>query len=117
MIRIASQPAHESAPAWHAGFLALLPAITRQASIAFRRLKAEAHQDAVHEVIANALVAYARLVALGKASLAFATPLANYGIAQVRDGRKVGNRRRIGDVLSQCAQRMKGFVVKRLDPF
>jgi hypothetical protein len=45
MIRIALQSARESSPAWHTGFLALLPAITRQASIAFRRLKAEAHQD------------------------------------------------------------------------
>jgi hypothetical protein len=117
MIRIASQPAHEPAPAWHAGFLALLPAVTRHASIAFRHLKPEAHHDAVHEVIANALVAYARLVALGKANLAYATPLANYGIAQVRDGRKVASRHSVGDVLSQYAQRMKGFAVKRLDHF
>ena len=51
MIRIASQPAHESSSAWHAGFLALLPAIARRAAIAFRHLKAEAHHDAVAALV------------------------------------------------------------------
>lgn len=55
MICIPTQPA--SAPAWHAGFLAFLPAVVRQASRAFRHLKPEARHDAVEEV-----VAYARLV-------------------------------------------------------
>jgi hypothetical protein len=115
MIRIVHEPA--STADWHAGFLALLPAITRQAWIAFRQLKPEARQNATEEVIANAMVAYARLVALGKADVAYAIPLAKFGIAQVRDGRKVGSRHSIRDVLSEYAQRMKGFVVERLDRF
>jgi hypothetical protein len=116
MIRIVSQP-HDSAPVWHAGFLAMLPAIERQARIAFKRLKPEARQDAVVEVAANAFVAYARLVELGKANLAYVTPLSHYAIAQVRDGRKVGNRHSVRDVLSQYAQRQKGFTVERLDRY
>jgi hypothetical protein len=115
MIRIATQPTYS--PDWHTGFLALLPAIHRQAWMAFRHLKPEAREDATHEVVANALVAYARLAAIGKANLAYATPLANYAIAQVRDGRKVGARHSVRDVLSQYAQRIKGFSVDRLDRY
>ena len=55
----------------------------------------EAGVDAVQEVIANAAVANVRLVELEKTALAYPTVLARYGIAQVRDGRRVGARRRI----------------------
>jgi len=55
----ASQP-------WQIGFLALLPAIREHARIAFRHLRAEARDDAINEADANACVAYARLLQLGK---------------------------------------------------
>jgi len=115
MIRFADQPV--PAPAWHAGFLALLPAIVHQASRAFRRFRPEARQEAIEEVAANACAAYVRLFNLGKTDVAYATPLANYGIRQVRDGRRVGNRLNVRDVLSRYAQRRKGFVVDRLDRY
>jgi hypothetical protein len=38
-------------------------------------------------------------------------------VAQVRVGRRVGSRLRIGDVLSNYAQHQKGFQVERLDHF
>ena len=106
-----------SVPDWHQQFLEMLPVIRKYADNAFQHLDPEGREDAVHEVIANALVAFARLVQLGKADLAYPTVLARYGAAQLRQGRRVGNRRRVGEVLAEYAQRKKGFVVERLDRF
>lgn len=106
-----------SVPDWHQQFLNMLPVIRKYANNAFQHLDTEGREDAVHEVIANALVAFARLVQLGKADLAYPTVLARYGAAQLREGRRVGNRRRVGEVLSGYAQRKKGFLVERLDGF
>lgn len=102
-------------PAWHKRLLAMLPTVRRNARIAFRGLDADSRDDAVAEVIANVTVAFARLVALGKTHLAFPTVLAHFGISQFRDGRRVGNRFRISEVLSRHAQRRKRFFVERLD--
>jgi hypothetical protein len=106
-----------SVPDWHHQFLEMLPVIRKYADNAFQRLGTEGREDAVHEVIANALVAFVRLVQLGKADLAYPTVLARYGAAQVREGRRVGNRRRVSEVLAEYAQRKKGFVVESLDCF
>ena len=106
-----------AAPEWHRQFLAMLPVIRKYAKRAFQCLNAEAREDAVCEVTANAVVAFARLVELGKVDLAHPTVLARYGIVQTREGRRVGNRRRVGEVLSGYAQRKKGFFVERLDRF
>jgi hypothetical protein len=102
---------------WHAPFLEMLPAIRKYAENAFYWLEPEARDDAVGEVIAGATVAYARLVELGKAELGYPSVLARFGVAQVRDGRRVGNRMRSGDVLSPYARRRKQFVVQHLDRF
>lgn len=104
----------ESRPAWHPGFLALLPDIRRQVRFAFRRLAPERREDAVQEAIANALVAYVRLFELGKTDVAYATPLAKYAVKQVCDGRQVGCQLNSHDVLSPYAQRKQGFSVARL---
>lgn len=115
MIRISrSQP---GLPAWHARFLAMLPAIKTHARIAFRHLTPEARENAVQEVIANALVAFVRLVQRQKIDLAYPTVLARYAVAQFHDGRRVGNRLNVKDVLSAYAQRQKGITVERLDQF
>ncbi len=110
-------PRRRVTPRWHRPFLDMLPTIRSYAQNAFGYLDAESREDAVQETIANAAVACVRLVRLGKAKQAFPTVLARYGISQVRDGRRVGNRLRIGEVLSSYAQRKKGFVVERLDRF
>jgi hypothetical protein len=101
----------------HAAFLAMLPAIRRTAQISFRKIRPELRYDLIEETIANAFVAYARLVERGQADRALPSPLARFAIAQVRVGRRVGNRLRIRDVLSNYAQYQKGFQVEALDQF
>jgi len=104
-------------PAWHRQFLAMLPMIVRHANLSFRHLDPEGREDAVTEVVANAFCAFARLVELGKADIAYASPLARYGVAQVRDGRRIGSKLNVRDVTSTYCQRLKGVVVERLDHF
>jgi len=106
-----------SVPAWHAGFLAMLPVIHAYARGAFAHLNPEARQDMIQEVVANALVAFVRLYQQGRVALAYPTVLARYGVAQVRDGRRVGAKLNIKDPLSRYCQKRKGVVVERLDVF
>ena len=71
----------------------------------------------VQEVVANACVAFKALWDRGRQSLAYPTVLASYAIRQVKDGRRVGNRLNVREVLSKYAQQHKGFVVEGLDKF
>ena len=50
-------------------------------------------------------------------SLAYPTVLAKYGIAQVKDHRKVGRHLNVKDVLSKYAQQREDFRVESLDGF
>jgi hypothetical protein len=93
----------------------LLPQIIVRAKIAFRHLKPEARSEMVQEVVCNALQAFARLVKLKKTSIAYAAPLATFGIKQARDGRKVGGHLNCLDVSSEYCQRLKNIIVDRLD--
>jgi hypothetical protein len=95
----------------------MLPAIRQQARIAFRSLPPERREELVAAVVANCLAGFVRLVERGKQDAAYPTALARYGIAQVRGGRRLGNRLRIGDALSPHAQYKKQFFVERLDQF
>jgi hypothetical protein len=104
-------------PTSHAAFLVMLPAIRRTAQITFRKIRPELRDELIEEVVANCFVAYARLVERGQADRAAPSPLARFAIAQVRVGRRVGNRLRIRDVLSNYAQFKNGFQVERLDSF
>ena len=99
----------------HQEFLVMLSAISRRASFSFRATDPETRADLIQEVIANAFVAYVRLVELGKAKLAYPTVLARYGVVQVRRGRRIGSRTSSNDVLSQYAQHRRGFAVESLD--
>ena len=103
-------------PAWHAGFLKLLPAIGTHVGLCFQQLDPEAREEAVQESVANAMVAYSRLASLGKEDVAYASPLANYAVRQYLDGRRVTGRN-VRDVMSALCQRVKGIVVQRLDYF
>ena len=105
------------APAWHASFLAMLPAIRRTAQITFRKVCPELREELVQEIAANCFTAYARLVEIGREDLAFPSALARFAIAQVRVGRRVGNRLRIRDVMSEYAQHRKNFQVEPLHYF
>jgi hypothetical protein len=93
----------------------MLPKIKAYAAIAFRNREPEAQEEAVQEVVANALRAYVRLVELKKAAIAYPTVLARFGVAQVKEGRKVGSRLNVRDISSEYSQRHKGFHVERLD--
>ena len=106
-----------AAPAWHQAFLAMAPTIRRYAQHAFREFRPEAREDAVVEVVASACVAFARLAELDKLHLAYPTVLANYGIRQFLDHRRVGNRRCVHDVLSPFCQKRKHVKVGRLDHY
>lgn len=116
MICTASQ-LQATAPEWQDQFLAMMPAIETHARLMFRRLDPEARDDAVEEVIANACVAFARMVRQDKTDRAFPSALARFAVAQFRDGRRVGNRQHIRDVLSPCAKKRRRQKVERLDRF
>ena len=114
-----SKPAEcaQADTAWHAGFLAMLPKIRQQASLAFRGLPEVTREDLIEEVVVNALVAYRRLYELGKVELAYPTVLAMYGIRQVNEGRRVGSKLNVKDVSSDYCRQKKGLVLERLDRF
>jgi hypothetical protein len=118
MSPVPSQPTRKRRiPHWHRGFLRMLPVIHTHARVSFLHLDPEAREEAIAECAANALVAYVRLYQAGKVGLAYPTVLARYAVAQVNDGRKVGNRMNVQDVSSEYCQRRKGIVVERLDKF
>jgi hypothetical protein len=101
-------------PAWHAGFLKLMPAIHRHARFSFRHLPAGAREEAIAEVLADAVLAYVRLESLGKTDLAYPTVLARYAIGRYRDGRRVGGQSNANDVMSGRCLRRNGVVVQPL---
>ena len=98
-------------------FLAMLPLIQHQAYVAFRGLPSEERDDMVAEVVANSFCALARLMSRGKEDHAYATPLAQFAIRQIRQGRRVGTRLNRSDVMSGHAQRADGLIVERLDHY
>ncbi len=102
-------------PRWHRRFLQMLPAIRRYALFCFRNLPQEARDELVQETIANCYVACCRLAQRRRLAAAHPSPLVRYAVSQVRSGRRVGCRLNSHDVLSEYAQRRKGFHVERLD--
>ena len=101
-------------PAWHAGFMAMLPTFRKRVRTAFRQLDNEAKEEAVTETVANALVAYVTMFEQGKLNTTHPGALARFAVAQVCDGRKVGNRFNGKEVLSRPAQKRHGFTVVSL---
>lgn len=115
--RAKKRPQTSAASALGARFLTLLPAIQEQARFAFRSEPRERGQELVAEVIANAFVAFVRLVERGLTSVIYPTPLAGYAIKQVRDGRRVGAKLNVRDVTSAYCQLRKRIAIERLDRF
>jgi hypothetical protein len=112
---VCPRPAASTPAAGYDRFLELLPTIRRHARYAFRHLLPEGREEAIQEVVANAFVAYTRLVEQGKEELAYATPLARHAVAQVRAGRRVGGKLNVRDVSSDHCRRTKGVKLERLD--
>lgn len=102
-------------PAWHAGFLKLLPAIRDQLRFLLRKLPADDRAEAMAECIAHATLAYAKLYEQGKLDVAYATSLATYAVKHFFAGRRVGSRLNANDVTSPWAQKRRGFRVRSLD--
>lgn len=117
MIAHANRMRQSVASARAATFLSLLPQIQEQARFAFRHEEFDQRQELIAEVVANCWVAFVRLVERGLMDVVYATPLAQYAVRQVRDGRRVGAKLNVHDVSSQYAQRAKHFRVERLDHF
>jgi len=103
-----------SLASWQNGFLELLPAIVKQLRYAFRKLPYGERCEAIQEATAYAVLAYQRLVQLGRQNLAYATPLAQYAVKRVRAGRQVGGRLNIKDVLSPYCRQRTGVQVQPL---
>ena len=71
-----AQTAERHKSTFHREFLNLLPAIRRHAHICFRRLGAEAREEAIQAALAHAWVGFKRLAERDRIKAAFATPLA-----------------------------------------
>lgn len=112
MLALAQSVRRQNIALWHEEFLAMMPAIRRQARIAFRNVKKDTREEAVAEVVTNALVAFVRLVERGKGDLAYPTVLAHYAVAQIRVGRRVGSGQKKNDVLAGA---WRDTPVQRLD--
>ena len=65
----------------------------------------------------NACREMARLAELGKLDLAYPAVLAKFGIAQYREGRRVGSPMNCHDVSSEHCRRQTGVRVQRLDHY
>jgi hypothetical protein len=100
MIASAKRMRQMAVSACYAKFLSLLPKIRDQACFAFRTEKPERRQELIAEVVANCWVAFVRLVERGLLEVVYPTPLAQYAIKQVRDGRRVGAKLNVRDVSS-----------------
>lgn len=116
MIAFARQQQPCRGRGWKRRFLELLPRIRNYARFAFRSLNASEREEAVAEVVAGAFCAFRRLVQLGKSELAYAVPLARYGVAQYRTGRRVASRMNAGDVLSPININRKRVQIVSLNP-
>ena len=111
---IAPAPKSRRVPEWHAAFLGMLPTIIRYAKTCFRDCDPDTREDLVQEVVANCVVAFARLVERGKQSIAYPTVLAMYAVRQIKDGRRVGKKQNVRDVYDQHAQIKGGHQLKHI---
>jgi hypothetical protein len=118
MIAIAKdQRGRRFSPRWNDRFLELLPAIQDQAEYAFRRVPVEAREELVQESIAIAYGMFVSLCRRGKTGLVYATPLAQFAIRHVREGRRVGSPCNSLDITSPCTCTAKRITIERLDRF
>ena len=96
----------------HDQFMSLLPAIRRHARVAFRHQGIDAREEAVNSTVAHAWAAFVRLCELGRADLVYASPLAAYAVARVREGRSIGSRLNARDVTSDRCRRRHGVQIE-----
>ena len=104
-------------PCWQECFERMLPEIEDRLTRAFRRLGAEARQEAVQEAVVDCLIACARLARQGRVGVASAASLAYLAARRVRQGRTAASRLNARDLMSRYAQLLQGFRVERLDRY
>jgi len=102
---------------WHAGYLTMMPSITKYARWAFQSMGMEARAEAMQEVLVSSMLAYYRLYQQSKIERAFPSVLARYAVARYRDGRRVGEKMNCRDTMSPYAQRKKGLCVESLHQY
>lgn len=98
-------------------FLQMLPGIEQQARYAFRHAPEDRREERVQDVVAHAWSMFVRLLESGRAELAYASPLARYGIAQLRAGRRVGSAQNVRDVGSPRCRARNGPHLRSLHPW
>lgn len=98
----------------HQRFTEMLPTIQRYADRGFRKCHRELRDELVAATVADAYVAFARLVERGRETDAHATVLANYSIRRVAGGIKVGTPRNQDDVLSRYSRLRTGARIESL---
>ena len=104
------------AAGWHAGFLAVLPAVQTHARIQFRRLPASQREESVQEALASACVSYRLLAARGRLRDARPGTIADFAVKHVRSGRHVGGSQDgARDVMSPALCRRRGVRVVSYD--
>lgn len=103
-----------SIPAWHAGFLPMLPIIRRHARSLFRHLTRQDRDEAFAEVVAVAMIDFLGLLKGAQADSPDPAALGRSAALKVlRCGRACG-RESSRDVLSPTAQQRRGFKVEQL---
>ena len=104
------------AAGWHAGFLAVLPAVQTHARIQFRRLPASEREESVQEAVASACVSYRLLAARGRLRDARPGTISDFAVKHVRSGRHVGGSQDgARDVMSPALCRRRGVCVVSYD--
>ena len=102
-------------PAWHTGFVRMMPVIRRHARDFFRHMARPERDEAVAEVTAVALVDYVRYLEDGGVSEAVnPNALAAFATRTVRNGGRACGQESSRDVLSPTAQNRRGFTVECL---
>jgi hypothetical protein len=103
--------------AWHAHFLAMVPAIRRAASFRVRHLDPSRRKESVNEIVGTCCAFYARLAETGQEERAHFSTLVRFAAAQLSQGRQLGSSLTTRDVSSTYCQRRQGIQLERLDQY
>jgi hypothetical protein len=114
MLRPKHRPGKGVVPAWHAGFLAALPAIRRYARAVFQQLSSQEREEALAEVTAIAMMDYLASRKRGEREGVDRDTMACSAVLHVKNGQRACGRESSWDVLSPTAQQRRGFNVQRL---
>lgn len=101
-------------PAWHPGFVRMMPVIRRHACDLFRYMARPERDEAVAEVLAVALVDYVSYLEDGVSEAVDPNALGAFAARTVRNGGRACGQESSRDVLSPTAQHRQGFTVERL---